>query len=123
MLKKLRHPDYFLLIILIVLSAFGFLILASVSAPLSYNLYGVTDFYLKHQIIFGLIPGLFLGIIAYFINIEWIRKNSFYIFIFILFLMAAVFLPVIGHSSGGAHRWIKLGNYTFQPAEFLKLFL
>ena len=121
MLKKLRHPDYFLLIILVTLSAFGFLILVSASAPLSYNLYKITDFYSKHQMIFGLIPGLVLGIIAYFINLEWIRKNSFYAFIAILFLMAAVFLPVIGHSSGGASRWLKIGNYTFQPAEFLKL--
>ncbi|MFH0791708.1 MAG: FtsW/RodA/SpoVE family cell cycle protein [bacterium] len=121
MLKKLHHPDYVLLIILVILSAFGTLILASVSAPLSYDIYGVTDFYLKHQMIFGLIPGLVLGLIAYFVNLEWIRKNSFYPFIAILFLMAAVFLPVIGHSSGGASRWLKLGTYTFQPAEFLKL--
>jgi cell division protein FtsW len=33
----------------------------------------------------------------------------------------SVYLPVIGHSAGGARRWIHLGAFQFQPVEFAKL--
>lgn len=122
MSKKSRHPDYLIFIFVAAILFTGILTLSSVSAPLSYDRYGVTDVYLKHQLIFGLIPGLAFGLVAYFLNIEWVRRNSFYAFILFLLLMSAVFLPVVGHSSGGASRWLKIGSYTFQPAEFLKLF-
>jgi cell division protein FtsW len=121
MLNKSHHPDYILIAVLVITNAFGALILSSASAPLSYDIYGVPDHYLKHQLVFGLIPGLIFGLIAYFVNLEWIRKISFYGFITVLVLMILVFLPTIGHSSGGAFRWIRIGAYTFQPAEFLKL--
>ena len=35
--------------------------------------------------------------------------------------LIAVHLPVIGHTQNGATRWIKLGPFTLQPAEFVKL--
>ena len=34
-----------------------------------------------------------------------------------------VFVPHIGHSVGGYYRWIRLGQFQFQPAEFIKLAL
>jgi cell division protein FtsW len=49
------------------------------------------------------------------------RKNAFYIFLGSILLTAAVFIPFLGWSHGGAERWIKLGPIgTFQPVEFLK---
>lgn len=36
-------------------------------------------------------------------------------------LLVAVRLPGIGHTIGGAQRWIKLGSLTVQPSEFIKL--
>ena len=36
-------------------------------------------------------------------------------------LLVAVRQPEIGHSLGGAQRWIKLGPLTVQPSEFIKL--
>ncbi|HMN96456.1 MAG TPA: putative peptidoglycan glycosyltransferase FtsW [Phycisphaerales bacterium] len=35
-------------------------------------------------------------------------------------LLLAVHLPVIGKAEKGAHRWINLGLFTFQPSEFAK---
>ena len=119
--KELRHPDYWFLGIIISLIIFGVLALASASTAVSYNRLGVTDYYFKHQMIFGLLPGLVLGFAAYLIKLDWLRKYSFFIFLGCLIMMGMVFLPIIGSRFGGAHRWLGIGSFIFQPSEFLKL--
>ncbi|MFA6273702.1 MAG: putative lipid II flippase FtsW [Candidatus Paceibacterota bacterium] len=72
------------------------------------------------QILLGLGLG-FLGM--YFclkINYKFWRKYAFYFFLGSILLTAAVFIPKLGLSHGGAERWIKLGPISFQPVEFLK---
>lgn len=68
--------------------------------------------------------GLFLGSIAMIITsrihyIKW-RQYAFYFFILGLFLNALVFVPHIGFAHGGAHRWLIIAGFSFQPAEILK---
>src|SRR3989338_2572647 len=44
----------------------------------------------------------------------------FLIFLGSILLTAAVFIPSLGWSHGGAERWIQIGAFSFQPVEFLK---
>ncbi|MSU44823.1 putative lipid II flippase FtsW [Candidatus Nomurabacteria bacterium] len=71
-----------------------------------------------------LILGLGLGLIGmYFcskINYKFWRKYSFVIFLASILLTAAVFIPHVGWSHGGAQRWIQFASFSFQPVEFLK---
>lgn len=71
-----------------------------------------------------LVLGLGLGIIGMFIclkiNYKFWRNYSFLIFLASILLTAAVFIPHLGWSHGGAERWIQLGPIQFQPVEFLK---
>ena len=69
----------------------------------------------------GLIPGLILGFILYKIDLSLIKKWAPRLFLFNLFLLIAVFLPIVGSNFGTASSWIYLGIVSFQPAEFLKL--
>lgn len=52
-----------------------------------------------------------------------LKKLSPFIYVAALVLLAAVFLPVIGLSVKGAHRWINLQVASFQPSELAKLAL
>lgn len=69
--------------------------------------------------------GLVIGALAFFImsrvNYKFLRKYSFYIFIFALLLNLLLFIPALTLSHGGASRWINLRFVTFQPSEFLKI--
>ena len=68
--------------------------------------------------------GLGLGLLGMYFALKidykiW-RKYAFYIFLGSIALTAAVFIPHVGWSHGGATRWINIGPISFQPAEILK---
>jgi cell division protein FtsW len=113
--------DYILLATVAILIILGILILASVSAPLSQREFSTPFYYLKHQIFFGLIPGLILAILAFKIPLSFLKKWALVFFFLNLILMLMVFLPKVGSAFSGAKRWLNFGPITFQPAEFLKL--
>lgn len=69
----------------------------------------------------GFIGGLILLFVAYKIPLSFFRKISFYTYVLACILMLAVFIPGIGVFHGGAHRWISLAGFQFQPAEIYKV--
>ena len=120
--KNSNQPfDYILLGTIGFLLALGIVILASVSAPYSQEKFGNTYYFLKRQIIFGLIPGLILGYFAFKIRLSLIKKWAPFLLLGNLVLLGMIFIPGIGLKIAGAARWINLGPISFQPSEFLKL--
>jgi cell division protein FtsW len=123
MAKNSKKPNYALLTIVTILMILGIVVLSSVSAPFSFEKYGNTYYFLKHQILLGLLPGLILGFLAYKIKLDLLKKYSPVLLLLGLIAMAAVFLPIIGSGEkGGASRWLSLGPLSVQPSEFLKIF-
>lgn len=122
MAAKINHPaDYILLGTIGFLLAFGITILASVSAPFSQVKFGNTYYFLSHQVFYGLIPGLILGLIAFKINLSFVKKIAPFLLLINLIALAMVFAPGIGLQIEGASRWVNLGPISFQPSEFLKI--
>jgi len=115
------HIDYVLFLTIGMLLLTGILILADVSAVLSQEKFGKPTYYLLHQLLYGIIPGLIIGFITYKINLFFIKKYSWIFVFFTLIIMSFVFLPKMGVTSGGATRWLNFGFFTFQPSEILKL--
>lgn len=76
---------------------------------------------LLSRIFFGLVAGIAMLLIASKIPNAFLKKFSFYFFVFSVILTSLVFVPGIGFEHGGAKRWIHLFGISFQPAEFLKL--
>lgn len=117
---KKQRPDLILCISILLLIIIGFVALASASGPLSLELTGTTSYFFKHQILFGLIPGLILSLICYKLDPEVFKKIAFVFFILTVLACLAVFLPKIGSMVAGGKRWIKIFGISVQPAEFLK---
>lgn len=117
---KTKEPDKFFIIIVALLLAIGVAIFISASLGV-YNkdemiFFGV----LRSQLGFGLILGLVAMYLCYKINYKFWRKYSLWFFVGSILLTAAVFIPSLGRTHGGAQRWIDLGFISLQPVEFLK---
>jgi cell division protein FtsW len=78
--------------------------------------------YLKQQLVWCAL-GFVLCVTATALDYQWLKKFAWPVYVFALVLLAAVFVPHIGHSSHGAHRWIQKFGFTLQPSEFAKLAL
>lgn len=98
----------------------GIVILASASSELGRIKFGDSYYYLKHQALYGLLPGAIGFLVCFFLPYQSLKKIAFPLFIFNLALLTLVFTK-LGISSGGASRWLQLGPISFQPAELLKL--
>ena len=113
--------DIFLFGIIGILVILGILILAGISAPFSQQEIGDPTYFLFHQILYGIIPGIIAGFIFYKIPLPILKKYSPGLLLLNIFFLALVFVPFLGVSSAGASRWINLGIVSFQPSEFLKI--
>ena len=118
-----KHFNYFLFFLIVFLIGFSFLFLACLSVPASLQKFGGSNsyYYLFHQLLFGLLPAVILGFIAYKISLNFLKKYSFWLVIFNILALFLVFLPKIGGQANGASRWIGIGSLTLQPSEFLKI--
>ncbi|PIR48972.1 putative lipid II flippase FtsW [Candidatus Peregrinibacteria bacterium CG10_big_fil_rev_8_21_14_0_10_55_24] len=128
-----RRMDLLLLGITIVLTLFGLAMIASVSVFESYQItermvsQGLRDipsnsFYLwrsfRHVII-GLAAMGFTMMMPYR---TW-ERMAFPLFLLSLLLLLGVFIPGIRAEYGTAHSWLRVGFFSLQPSELLKLTL
>src|SRR3989344_9165935 len=112
-----------LLIIILILIVFGLVVLSSAGIVDGQKKFGSPYYYLTHQLLYVVIPGLVGMFIFSLIGYRFWRKISLFVLIGSLVLMIMIFMPGFGHGLKGATRWINLGILSFQPAEILKLSL
>jgi cell division protein FtsW len=120
-IKIFQNIDYSLLALIGLIVLFGLVVLSSASGPVGYQKFGDSYYYVKHQLIYGLIPGIALLLICMNINYSFWRKRALILLGGSLFLSLLVFIPGIGAEFGTARSWIHFGNFSFQPSELLKL--
>jgi len=112
--------DLPLLICVLVLVIFGLIMVYDASVVSGLKDFGDSLYYIRQQLIWGGI-----GIMAMFFSSQFdYRRFKLYAFPLILIsfiMLVVVFIPGLGISGGGAHRWLRMGPITIQPAEIIKL--
>ena len=117
--ETLRSYDYKtvnfrLIIYVIALTVLGISVINSASGG---------DVSLVRKQILGLAIGAAAMIFLSLVRYEFIARYYWIIYLGALVFLGAVLTP-LGHSSGGAQRWFKIGDsFTIQPSEFCKIFL
>ena len=117
---KTGQPDYFFLAILFALTVFGLAMLSSASSALGQAQFNDSYFYLKHQLLYGLVPGIVGFLLGYFIPYENWKKIAFPLLLLGIVCLGLVFTHV-GLVINGTDRWLRFGPVQFQPAELVKL--
>ena len=112
--------DGFLFIVIVMLSMFGLLMISSSGSVYAMDRFGDLSLFFTKQVKY-LLLGFVILLIMQKIDYNKFRKLSLYIFIASIVLLIMVLISNIGISGNGATRWIKIGGFSFQPTEFVKL--
>lgn len=116
-----KKSDRSFLWTVVTLVLFGFVVFYSASTGLAAR--NGLDFYniILNQLLVGVFGGFVFMFLFSKIDNKYIKKLGLVIFIGAIILNLIIFIPGLGLEHGGSIRWIKFGNFTFQPSEFLKV--
>ena len=118
-MKKL---DLILLITVVLLTLFGFFMIYDASSFISFRDFGNKYHYIKDQTLWMIFGFIGMGFFSFF-DYRKFYNLALPLLLSAIALLIVVFIPGLGISVLGAHRWIDLGILVLQPAEFVKLTL
>lgn len=117
--KKRERGVVALPILVVLVAAFGVLMVYSASYYAAEKQFGDAFYFMKKQLV-GFILGVVAMLAAGFFPYRNLKKLKWPALIVSLALLAAVFIPGLGVENYGATRWIGLGPITIQPSEIAK---
>lgn len=121
LIARVRSLDSGIVVLTGLLLLCGLIMLMSATSAVSVQRTGDAFFYVKRQLLTGVLPG-----IAFFLGLslvdyrQW-KKSAIVALVGSLALLLLVFLPGIGQLRGGARSWVQVGPIGFQPSELVKL--
>lgn len=121
MKKFFSHEPFFLFVVFSLLVG-GLFLLSSASVAISQRLYGSIS-YMAYRQAFAALVGIAGFFVVQLIPYKIWKRAALPVMIGALILLGLVFVPGIGIELQGAHRWIRLPSFTFQPSEIAKLAL
>ncbi len=120
-MKQPSTYDKYLFFTVLLTVIFGLLMITSAAAMYATLRFDDQYFFLKRQLIYGVLPGFFALFFLAKIDYHIWKRWSVVGFIGSLIALGLVFIPGIGSSAYGATSWLNLGFITFQPSEMAKL--
>jgi cell division protein FtsW len=121
-LRPVLRYDPLLLVAVLLLLAFGVVMVYSASAVYAGARLGDPLWFFKRQAV-GALIGLVTLLAVMKLGYRRLEGLAVPLVLVSLALLALVHAPGLGHAAGGARRWIQLGPLTFQPSELAKISL
>jgi cell division protein FtsW len=117
-LGRKHRPDYWLLILCAILLAVGLVVVYAISPALSVANHVSTGYYVDKQLL-----AIGLSLVAFLITSQvplawWRQAYKPLLVVAGLATLMALVLPV--NPAYPAHRWVRLGSFSFQSVELLK---
>ncbi|MBQ1892549.1 MAG: putative lipid II flippase FtsW [Clostridia bacterium] len=119
---KRHHFDFPFFIVLMLISAFGLVMLFSASYYYAQTKYGDGTYFLKRQLVFFAV-GLAALLVLSFIDYRYYRKLALPGYIGVCVVLILTLIPGIGVKINEARRWINIAGFQFQPSEIAKFAL
>jgi cell division protein FtsW len=123
MMKKAareKKPDLILLLVTLLLVTVGTVMIYSASSILATERYHDGQYFLKKQLFF-LFLGLLMMVLMTRIPYYKLRKLAWAGIALSAVLLCAIWIPPLGIHAGGATRWLRLGVFSFQVSEMVKI--
>jgi cell division protein FtsW len=116
------RSDHLLGACVLLLTGAGLATLYSSSYAYADRFFDNSFYFISRQIPMGAF-GILLFFIASRINLDFVRRLIKPLLAAAVILCVLTFIPGIGISRNGASRWFKIGPWTYQPSEMVKLAL
>jgi len=114
--------DKWFIITIVCILAMGLLMMTSASIVISDKQMHQPFYYLYKQLVY-LTLGFGLAALVLQVPISQWEKYGIYLLVAVLFMLALVLIPGIGHSRNGSARWIGIGPLGFQVSELAKFMM
>ncbi len=111
-----------ILVPVVLLMGLGLVAVYSASSQLALDRMGDGYFYLRRQALFCFL-GLAIMIAAKSTPYTLFSKLAYPLLVISSVLLIVLLVPGLGHKAGGACRWLRFGDFSFQPSELAKLSL
>lgn len=99
----------------------GVAMLSSASGPAAFARYGDAFWFVRHQLLIGVIPGLVVLAVTSSIDYHRYREWAMPILLVSVVSLVLVFIPGLSADWGTSKSWIGIGGFSLQPAEIVKL--
>ena len=120
--QKLKHDFSIFLLIIFSFVVLGVIFVYSSSSYFALETLDNPLYFVKKQI-FGILFGIFAGILGYLIPLNFFKETSFFSLIFMMSLSALPLIGKLSHKMHGSSRWLNIKGFIFQPSELLKVAL
>lgn len=111
--------DWTFLFVVVMILAFGLVMLLSASAPAGANIYGNSYFFFIKQFACAVLG--FIGMIVVSrLNYKMYKHLAPVLMVVCTFLLICVLIPGLGVSHNGSRRWLNTPFIEIQPSEFMK---
>lgn len=117
----LHRVDRPLLLAVLALSVFGLAMLSSASGPSAFARFGDAFWFVRHQLLFGFLPGIAAMLVLSQIDYRLYRVWAMPILLVTVVLLVLVFIPGLSADWGTSKSWIGIGGFSLQPAEIVKI--
>jgi len=121
-LNRLRIDVRIFVVLVAILTLIGLIFVYSSSSVFALEKYGSAHYFLKKQFLY-LIPSIGLFFVFALVPLTVWKRWAPWLFIGSLALTSLTLLPYFGLKFHGSNRWLSIAGFSFQPSEFLKLFL
>jgi cell division protein FtsW len=115
-----KRLDIIILLVTLILVTIGTVMIYSSSSIIAMKRFNDGQYFLKKQIFFVLL-GLSIMVLITKIHYDQLKKFAYPGIVLSVVLLTLLLIPHVGIRAGGATRWLKLGLFSFQVTEVVKV--
>ena len=120
--RKLKDLDYWLIVPYLILCAIGVVMVYSASSNVAVQMGSTPISYLFKQLLF-VILGFCIVLVVFMIPRHVLADGQLTMVAYVFLLFALIGLLAVGQTVNGAAGWFRLGSFSIQPAELVKVVL